>query len=422
MPELFRADIAKIDLGKPVMHSQVGEVLVTGDSNANRFGAIVSRGSKEIDLSGCTCEGWFIAPTGETIIIPGAVSGNVAYVDLNADCYKSEGAFTLALKIKQDESIITLRMMDGRIRLAYSYTKDALIDAAISKTVNIIIIGGENAYDVAYVTMEDGAVNSVYKAECTGAMNIACVPGTLLTLRNNADNPYAIAVENVELLDSQDEAMFQCRIGDADGMITLDGKSADTSVLTAGALIAIPESSGNAWYRLVDTDYYGYSLLVREECLAETGRYFSSVPSNAMVNKYNGSRLDIRINEFYNALPDATRAIIQSVAVPVRSHAANGYTQEYLTRNAFALSAKEWGVGDNDCEGVEIEYTGSRSIGVTYWTREPSGGTANYAYTIANTGERTSSYVNVQSGIRPAICIAKNQVLSTIEGGWEVVV
>ena len=32
MPELFRADIAKIDLGKPVMHSQVGEVLVTGDS------------------------------------------------------------------------------------------------------------------------------------------------------------------------------------------------------------------------------------------------------------------------------------------------------------------------------------------------------------------------------------------------------
>ena len=422
MPELFRADIAKIDLGKPVMHSQVGEVLVTGDSNANRYGAIVSHGSEEIDLSGCTCEGWFIAPSGETIIIPGAVRGNMAYVDLNAECYQSEGAFTLALKIKQDESIITLRMMDGRIRLAYSYTKDALIDAEISKTVNIIIIGGENAYDVAYVTMEDGVVNSVYKAECTGAMNIACVPGTLLTLRNNADNPYAIAVENVELLDSQNEAMFQCRIGDADGMITLDGKSADASVLTAGALIAIPESSGKAWYRLVDTDYYGYSLLVREECLAETSRYHSSVPSNTSGNKYNNSRLDVNINEFYNALPDATKAIIQSVAIPVRSNASSGVVQEYLTRNAFALSAVEWGVNDQNFEGVPIEYTGSRSIGVAYWTREPVAGMANYARTISNTGTASNLTVISSCGVRPAFCIAKDQVLSTVDGGWEVVV
>lgn len=422
MPELFRADIAKIDLGKPVMHSQVGEVLVTGDSNANRFGAIVSHGGEEIDLSGCICEGWFIAPSGETIIIPGVVRGNMAYVDLNAECYQAEGAFTLALKIKQDESIITLRMMDGRIRLAYSYTKDALLDSAISKTVNIIIIGGENAYDVAYVTMEDGVVNSVYMAECTGAMNIACVPGTLLTLRNNAENPYAIAVENVELLDSQNEAMFQCRIGDADGMITLDGKSADTSVLTAGALIAIPESSGKAWYRLVDTDYYGFSLLVREECIAEYSRYHSSVPSSAFGNKYNNSRLDININEFYNALPAATKAIIQSVAIPVCSSAVVSASQEYLTRNAFVLSATEWGVGGVPLEGEPIEYTGSRSIGVAYWTREPVQGMANYAYTIATTGERSNDSVNIQRGVRPAICIAKNQVLSTIEGGWEVVV
>ena len=161
---------------------------------------------------------------------------------------------------------------------------------------------------------------------------------------------------------------------------------------------------------------------MREECIAETERYHSNVPSSAFSNKYNNSRLDININEFYNALPAATKAIIQSVAVPVRSHASNGYTQEYLTRNAFALSAKEWGVGGDAFEGVEIEYTGSRSIGVTYWTREPMGDMANYAYVIANTGERSNGYVNVRNGVRPAICIAKNQVLSTVDGGWEVVV
>lgn len=417
-----RYDIEKIDLNKPLLKTCVGEVLVTGDSNANRYGAFVSRGGEDIDLSGCICEGWFIAPTGETIIIPGAVQGNMAYVDLNADCYKAEGAFTLALKIKQDESIVTLRMMDGRIRLAYSYTKDALGDSVIAKTVNIIIIGGENAYDVAYVTMEDGVVNSVYMAECTGAMNIACVPGTLLTLRNNAENPYAIAVENVELLDSQDESMFQCRIGDADGMITLDGKSADASILTAGALISVPESSGNAWYRLVDTDYYGFSLLVREECIAESSRFKSSVPSGAHLLKYSGNSLDSKVTEFYDTLPDTTRAIIQPVAIPVRSHAGNGNVQEYLTRNAFVLSAKEWGLGGSDFEGVEIEYTGSRSIGEAYWTREPVGGMANYAYAIGSTGEKVSTAITVQSGVRPAFCIAKEQVLSTIDGGWEVVV
>lgn len=422
MSDLFRADIARVDLDKLLLKTNVGEVLVTGDNAANRYGAAVYRGNESIDLSGCICEGWFIAPTGETIIIPGAVQGNLAYVDLNADCYKSEGAFTLALKIKQDESIITLRMMDGRIRLAYSYTKDALGDSVIANTVNIIIIGGENAYDVAYVTMEDGVVNSVYMAECTGAMNIACVPGTLLTLRNNAENPYAIAVENVELLDSQDESLFQCRIGDADGMITLDGKSADASILTAGALISIPESSGNAWYRLVDTDYYGFSLLVREECIAETSRYKSSYPSQATSLKYNGCNLDSNVTEFYDALPGATRAIIQPVAIPVRSHAGNGHVQEYLTRNAFVLSAKEWGVGGSDFEGVEIEYTGSRSNGEAYWTREPIGGMANFAFAIGSTGERSNVDVQVQSGVRPAFCIAKDQVLSTIDGGWEVVV
>ena len=54
MPELYRPDIVRVDLEKPVKQSYVGEALITGDNDANRYGAEVYRGEEAVDLSGCT--------------------------------------------------------------------------------------------------------------------------------------------------------------------------------------------------------------------------------------------------------------------------------------------------------------------------------------------------------------------------------
>lgn len=191
--------------------------------------------------------------------------------------------------------------------------------------------------------------------------------------------------------------------------------------LEPGAIVYIQESDGTFSYHVCDTDYLGKILLVRDTSPGLT-RYKSSPSSQAMSHKYNNSNLDSNINSFYDNLPVSTKAIIQAVDIPVRSHAGNGSSQEYLTRYAFALSAKEWGLGGSDFEGEPIEYTGTRDNDTQHWTREPIGGMPNYAYCVNVNGERASVEVKTLHNYRPAMCISPDQEMEETDGGYVPVI
>lgn len=116
MPDLQRSDIIKIDLSKQLLRTNAGEILAMGDDCANRFGADLVRNGLPVNVDGCMVIGYFIRPDGYTCVIEGVAEGSQAYVDLPEACYTSEGVFSLAIKLKNDEMNCTLRIIDGYLR------------------------------------------------------------------------------------------------------------------------------------------------------------------------------------------------------------------------------------------------------------------------------------------------------------------
>lgn len=125
MAELYRSDIVNVDISKSLNRMYVGSVLATGDEYANRFGANVFRAGEPVILDGCSVMGYFVRNERETIVIKGAVSGNMAYVDLPQACYAERGSFSLAIKASSNGVTHTVRIVDGYIRMTQT---DVLID------------------------------------------------------------------------------------------------------------------------------------------------------------------------------------------------------------------------------------------------------------------------------------------------------
>lgn len=417
MPEFYRRDVAKIDLNKPLMHSHAGEVLVTGDKNGYRFGAEAYRAGESVDLSGCTVEGVFIAPNGETFIIPGMAEGNLAYVDLTAECCVMEGAFSLALKITTDTVVNTLRMIDGSIRLAHGYA-DA-VSTMKAGVVEVVLAVEEDAlYSLAYVTIGHDGASTVYNASCQGPQTLSCVPDTLLAIKLGAVS--AIAASDMELLET-DGQQYLFRVGDVNSVMTVDGASAKVDAVTVGELFSITETDGNAWYRLVDKDYngQGLALLVREECAGKS-RFWPSYREQEIDHYYNGSLLDTSMNQFYTSLPAATKSKIALTTIPVRKDAVGNTKQAYLERYVFPLSSTEWGFAGSAYEGEQIEDTSKLIANEAYWTREPVSGMRNFSYAVYTTGRRANHDITNDCGMRPAFCISLDKSVAMVEGGWEL--
>lgn len=202
--------------------------------------------------------------------------------------------------------------------------------------------------------------------------------------------------------------------------VTVNGST--VALRSPGDRISIKEGNGSAWYTLVDSDYYGNVLLVRDECLPDSIRYRYEAADNSYATKYEDNYLDNYLNDtFYSTLPEDTASFIQAVDIPARSNADASATQMNLNRRVFALSATEWGLAGSALEGEPIEYQDKRAVGVDYWTREPTAGMTNYAYIVADNGAKGHGECNVNRRVRPAFCIAKNQIVSEIDGGWEIV-
>ena len=115
---IYREDIISIELESgSVNRSFLNHSIGKGDMKANRFGVSIVRNGENVALSGCACEGFFIAPDGENILIFGSaytgISGNKAWVDLPQACYNEEGQFTLAIKVIGGGITGTMRIIDG---------------------------------------------------------------------------------------------------------------------------------------------------------------------------------------------------------------------------------------------------------------------------------------------------------------------
>ena len=116
---LHQEDIISLDLNRAGFHrSFLNHNIGRDDTCANRIGVRLFRGDEPVNLDEATCEGFFLSPVGQHIVISGQfaqASGNVAFVDLPPACYDYEGPFTLAIKVIGGGVTGTIRMVDGQI-------------------------------------------------------------------------------------------------------------------------------------------------------------------------------------------------------------------------------------------------------------------------------------------------------------------
>lgn len=106
--------IYTVDLNQPLKWHNVG-LLAAYDKKANRFGAKLTRGGADVDFGNCSVSGFFIRPSGDTVVFDGTASGNLVYADLPEECYLFDGAFSLTIQISNGEFAGTVLICVGKI-------------------------------------------------------------------------------------------------------------------------------------------------------------------------------------------------------------------------------------------------------------------------------------------------------------------
>ena len=117
---LYREDIISIELESGTIHrSYMNHSIGLGDNLANRFGVRLFRNGEEVSTNGASCQGIFVPPAGNPILISGntytGTSENVAWVQLPQACYAEEGNFSLAIKVIGGGVTGTMRIVDGMV-------------------------------------------------------------------------------------------------------------------------------------------------------------------------------------------------------------------------------------------------------------------------------------------------------------------
>ena len=135
---LYQQDILKMDMNRAGFHrSFLHHSIGRADNIANRIGVELYRDGEPIDLNEATCEGFFMSPAGEHIVIMGQAYDNIAFVDLPQACYNYEGQFTLAIKVIGGGVTGTVRMVDGNI--VNTFTDDAVAPVASVPTYQEVL-------------------------------------------------------------------------------------------------------------------------------------------------------------------------------------------------------------------------------------------------------------------------------------------
>ena len=160
---IYKSDIVDINLETgSIYRSFVKHSIGTADNAADRFGVRVFRNGEEVDLSGCSCYGYFQNSNGDNIALTsaGTVDGNVAYVTLPQACYNYEGNFCLAIKLLISGVTSTVRIVDGVVD--NTNTGSAVAPTETVPTYSEIL----DQYDamVAATAVANGAIATTFNA------------------------------------------------------------------------------------------------------------------------------------------------------------------------------------------------------------------------------------------------------------------
>lgn len=110
------------ELSQGVRMQRLGRLFASGDSNAHIIKVLV----RDADLTGYSITGFFLRPTGETVILGGDSIGDVASVTLNAACYAVPGSFSLIIKIKKNDECMSIFWGVGTITRS---STDTIVDS-----------------------------------------------------------------------------------------------------------------------------------------------------------------------------------------------------------------------------------------------------------------------------------------------------
>lgn len=141
-------------------------LMVSGDVGAHTWRLTVLDNGVPADLSGANITGSFLRADGNTVLVSGTVSGNIASVTLTDACYAVEGKLVGTMRAVISGATVTLAAVVYTVKLLTSGDvvdpgvtyRDFTIDASPAGTyVNLAaLIADDPDHSKIYITLDDG--------------------------------------------------------------------------------------------------------------------------------------------------------------------------------------------------------------------------------------------------------------------------
>ena len=142
-------------------------LMVSGDVGAHTWRLTVLDNGVPANLSGATITGSFLRADGNTVLVSGTVSGNIASVTLTDACYAVEGKLVGTMRAVISGATVTLAAVVYTVKLLTSGDvvnpgvayQDFQIDASPAGTyADLAALNADTAADVSkiYITLDDG--------------------------------------------------------------------------------------------------------------------------------------------------------------------------------------------------------------------------------------------------------------------------
>ena len=116
----------EIDLQYGAQYPQVwpNTLMLCGDNQAHTWRVAIKSAGKAAQLVG-SVTGYFVRPDGNTVPVPGTLTGNIATVTLKQACYAFEGDLQAVMRMYSDGKLITLAALILPVR---NVLTDSIID------------------------------------------------------------------------------------------------------------------------------------------------------------------------------------------------------------------------------------------------------------------------------------------------------
>lgn len=141
-------------------------LMVSGDVGAHTWRVAVLDNGNPVDLSGATITGSFLRADGNTVLVSGSISRNIASVTLTDVCYAVEGKMKGTIKMTKSGTVITLAAVIFTVSLFTSGSvidpgvayADFQIDASPAGTYADLaaLIAADPDHSKIYITRDDG--------------------------------------------------------------------------------------------------------------------------------------------------------------------------------------------------------------------------------------------------------------------------